>query len=260
MRRRKPRGNGSAELFQYHRVSELVADASQIPEQWQNANHDTPLSYSEILHRMTTGDLRHVEPAKRLIEDITTSENFDAKRSTWLPAISGAYPSIPDYLSGRPDSMRRQTRVQSQGVPIGLWVDVISSAGVSLENLQRRGIAVLALGMHLQRFRPVQLHVMATTMSQGGVCLDLETTPFDISVASDFLCNGETARLPMYAIIRNATNDWVGSMVTDVDYLRKCWDIPEGDLVLCGTHLNDRHMIDNPVQWINETAQRLSTV
>lgn len=249
----------SVRNFHFHTVADLVAEARKVTDSgWQTGGHYSPLSYREVLDRMLQGDLRHVSPAEAIMDQVNASADWSATKKQWRRNVYGAFPCVPAYLANDPLPMRSLINVETQGLPIGLWVDVVSSAGVSLEKLLRRGIAVLSLAMYLQRFRPVTLHVLVSTCNQGSVCLNLETTPFDVSVAADFLCNGETARLPMYAILRRATNAYLGSIQTDEEVIRQTWNIPPGDLVLTGTHLFDTDILNDPVAWVNKTSNKLT--
>lgn len=238
----------------FNSISAMVERARQVPERWHTAGHKSPLTYAEVLNRLLFGDERHVPESQCLLDKIEVEVDYDSVRAAWFPSASGAYPSIPDYLHNSPTSMRTRRKVENRNVPIGLWVDVTSSAAVSLEDLKKRGISVLALAMYLQAFRPVELHITISTKTQGSVVLDMDTTPFNISQAADILCNGETARLPMYAIIRHTSDDLLGSIQDDPKELRKAYNIPEGDLVITGTHVLNQLAISDPIAWINSIA------
>ncbi len=224
--------------------------AARVPEQWHTGGHVTPLPYNAVVARLPVGDPSHVERANAILAEIDDVLS-DVTTPAWMPSVCGAYPIVPEYLAGMPDCMRMAQAQPVESSPVGLWVDVVSSAGVPLHELRNRGIAVLALALKLQQFKPVTLHVVVGTEFQGSICMDMETTPFDISVAANFLCNGETARLPMYAILREHVQSPLGSLVRpDMNLLRKRFSVPTEDIFLTGTHLNDFEIRTNPVQWV----------
>lgn len=150
---------------------------------------------TEAYDACTKGDLDAVPEAERMINQI--SANVETTRSVWDPAVAGAYPIVPDYLSGHPLNMRRRTHIVNENSPIRIYLDLTSSAGIESDKLARRGIAFLALAMLLTRSRPVEMHVFAALGgrnhrdSGGGiVACKLPTAPLDIAIAAGVFTKG----------------------------------------------------------------------
>src|SRR4029450_10054823 len=78
-------------------------------------------------------------------------------RPEWHSSVAGAFPSVPDFLAGIPECMRRRVVQPNELTPLTVWICTTSSGGVEFEDLQRRGVAVLALAMALANARPVEI-------------------------------------------------------------------------------------------------------
>jgi len=156
----------------------------------------TGSSIGEAYAACTEGDLSAVPEAERMIDQI--SANVETTRSQWDPAVAGAYPMVPDYLSGHPLNMRRRTHVANENAPLRIYLDLTSSAGVESDKLTKRGIAFLALAMLLTRSRPVEMHVFTALGSarqrspknSGIVSIKLPTAPLDLAIAAGVFTKG----------------------------------------------------------------------
>ena len=73
----------------------------------------------------------------------------------------GAYPIVPEFLTGMPDCMRRNVHVEGESMPLRVVVGLTSSGGITSDQLLRRGTAILAFVMAAAKCRPVQLEVLA---------------------------------------------------------------------------------------------------
>ncbi len=58
----------------------------------------------------TNGDTRHVASAELLLSQMDTDLNIKSRQ--WVSEVCGAFPSVPDYLSGNPESMRTRHRCE----------------------------------------------------------------------------------------------------------------------------------------------------
>ena len=85
---------------------------------------------------------------------------FQARKWTTVDAVAGGAPNVGAYLAGSPVSMRRRQRVMNDFAPLTIFLDVVSSGGISAEYLKKRGAAVLALVRMLGATRPVQLYAV----------------------------------------------------------------------------------------------------
>lgn len=223
-----------------------------------------------VLH-CTHGDTSRVAEAEEMIERLTL--DIDIPRSAWTPAPCGAYPIIPEYLAGRPDSMRRRIMTDTDTAPIRLYLDLVSSGGIDADVLLRRGVAFLALAMALSRVRPVTLSVvmpMATNSDRGGqiVVIQINAAPLDIATACGALCDGAVTRGLGYAYLHSLGGNgrWynAGNAHDREGYIRKvraALDCTPNDIFIPGMYSADPDpMLADPVAFINAALSRIEGV
>ena len=70
----------------------------------------------------------------------------------WQSSVCGAFPSVPDYLSGMPENMRRRTHNPDESTLIRIFY---CTSGYDSLN---RSCAALALAIALSNTRPVELY------------------------------------------------------------------------------------------------------
>lgn len=125
----------------------------------------------------------------------------DRDVQTWQPSIMGAYPIVPDYLMGRIDAMRMKQQEESAVAPIKVYIECAVSAGVTHDQLIRRGTAIAALLMRMNEERPVELYMFAAWnlyTCKNHKCMwtmRLDSTP--ISVSQVLHCIAEPTFLRM---------------------------------------------------------------
>jgi hypothetical protein len=247
---------GGRKIFTYARMTDLAADARQIEAKWQNCGHETPISYRECCDVLVSGDEKQVPSAQRLLDKLMV-ESLEVSQPAWMREVAGAYPSVPDFLANDPESMFTLQPVESPTAPITVWIDLMSSGGCSLQELENRGIAMLALVLKLQQVRPVRMNVCYGAPSNGcGLVLPWPTQPVELATTCAVLCRGELTRLPLMAILRKASQDYIGMGLQTDEEMRGFFEIPEGDLVLRAMILNNTLMRTNPVAWVNEQLKK----
>jgi len=116
--------------------------------------------------------------------------------------VVGAVPNIPAFLAGHPQHMRRRERVARDNAPLTIYMDLTSSAAISAETVQKRGIVLLALTRMLVEHRPVALWVGISKGSgygaagpvSGTVAWRIDTTPLDLARAAFHISSTVMAR------------------------------------------------------------------
>lgn len=146
------------------------------------------------------GDPALVEASDRIMAALEAinppSSAFETQR-----AVVGGVPSVPDFLSGNPMNMRLRRRVERQGAPLAIGVNLVVSSGVDHKTIQRRGAAVLALVRNLAARRPVSLFVMGGMKVKGlNLCpvVQIDTAPLDLARAAWALSAVGCARQMMF--------------------------------------------------------------
>jgi len=93
---------------------------------------------------------------------------------------------IADWCAGSPTPMRRRVKRIKDTAPIKIVVDTFVSQGVDSDVLKRRGAAIVALVMLVQRFKPVDLFACSSsthTEREGyrHFVIRLESRPVSLS-------------------------------------------------------------------------------
>jgi len=161
------------------------------------------------LRRTVSGDNSKVARAEKLLDQIEAQ--VDRDHATWQNAVVGAYPDVPAFLANNPDNMRRRVLTEDERSPIRVWVDVVSSAGITWQQLEPRGVAALALVMQLIRCgRAVELYTFTSLHGRIGgetvICVKLPTQPIDISVVAYCLTSQGFSRGVTYEARRQLNN------------------------------------------------------
>ncbi len=160
-----------------------------------------------------TGSLQHVRSggsessvpaAERLIAQIQATLPETLTRR-WSLDLAGAFPCVPAYLSGEPESMFTLADVPAETSPVRVYVCSTSSAGVSHQDLMKRGSACLALILLASRTRPVELysyaHCAETRNERGDALIvqRLQSSPMMLAEVAYVLTSAGWARNLTYA-------------------------------------------------------------
>jgi hypothetical protein len=207
-------------------------------------------TFKEIIDRAIHGDESLVPEAEKLIAQLDA--DIELEHPEWLSSVYGAYPVVPEYLAGSPTPMRHKTRVPAENEPIGIWVDLTSSAGVSYELIKKRGIVVLALVLKLQQVRAVDLHCCCCLPSVNSyVDLVMPTRPMQLGVVTHVMTCVGFARHVMYGAVETWIKRSCNSRVINTDSeFRRVLDIPENDVTIIGSHLNSVRELSNSLAWV----------
>jgi hypothetical protein len=152
------------------------------------------------------GDDRLVAQAATMLDQFNLAiETTGVQR---MASPFGAYPIVPEFLSGYPDCMRRNVHVEGESMPLRVVVGLTSSGAISSEQLLRRGVAILAFVMAAGKCRPVQLEVLAALsgceMANGEdytiVRAPIASSPLDLASACYALTSAGFQRRIGYGI------------------------------------------------------------
>jgi hypothetical protein len=167
------------------------------------------LSSEQALALTVHGDESRVVAAQALIDQFSSDVDLGQVYPTWSPDMVGSYPIVPNVLAGVPETMMRRVMETSERAPITIWVCVTSSGGVQALDMERRGIAIMALAMALSQTRAVNIRIFS---GLGGhnysgnhlVSVDL-LQPLSLSQAAFMLSSQAFARGLTYKFLNNAT-------------------------------------------------------
>jgi hypothetical protein len=169
--------------------------AKGIPSGSYFASWGGGVTWQQAINRAVAGDTTLVAQAEDLIAQLEVA--VEAPRSEWTRSAAGAYPIVPEALAGHPDPMRRRHMIADERAPLRVVIDLTSSAGISAEQLERRGVAYLALAMFLSVERPVTLEVAVGMGGHRAACfvvVGVPAAPLDLATACNALTSAAFAR------------------------------------------------------------------
>ena len=226
-------------------------------------------SISKLLDRCIAGDERRIGEAERLLDKLR--EEIEIPKPQWQASQWGAFPSVPDYLSGEPDCMRMMAWDPNQTAPVKVWFDPTSSAAIGHEDLAKRGTAVLALVMGLSQIRPVELWTFSDLDAYGKdhalITAKIQTNPLMLSEACFALCNPGYARGLTYSYAERRMDfqgywgfgDYCEDAGERVETMRASLRADPMDVVIPGINRHDE-LLQNPLEWVRREIRRHTQV
>jgi hypothetical protein len=164
-------------------------------------------SSAQALKLVRQGDEKRVEAAQAICDQFQNDIDLGQSWPQWETDVCGAYPCVPNYLAGVPETMYRKQVVQSDRAPITIWVCVTSSGGCDADALEKRGIAIQALAMALSVTRQVQIRIFSGLDGGRGdhiMSVDLPS-PAVLSQAAFMLASQSFSRGLTYEFLEKAT-------------------------------------------------------
>lgn len=228
-------------------------------------------SYQQARVNLLKGRLENVANANTIVDKLV-GEGVELDQQQWEQSVAGYFPCVPAYLADSPECMFRQVEVQSDRAPVRVFASVCASAGVSSEDLEKRGTAILALCMKLSNIRPVELVVFADL--GGGkydgkewACIPtvkIETSPLDLATAT--YCLTAPAFLRQLCFHFGDSLGWRSEWAwgrdprnpTAQEKTKALLGVGENDLFITGGYSEDP-LIQRPVEWLNEQMERFVT-
>lgn len=210
------------------------------------------------------GDLEGVADAERLLESIHAK--LETRLTVVSPSPCGAYPIVPEYLAGRPDSMRRRVHALDESAPIRVFIDLTCSAKIDHKALTARGIAFLALAMLMARTRPVEMFavVACTGSNHTAAVIRIPTAPLEIATVTGLFARGAVRTLGYGYLARacGGGGNWLknsvarsGDLTGYIKLLRRVIGAADSDLVIGPAHYNDLSISD-PVKFVQNMIDR----
>lgn len=180
-------------IFKFHSIPEFIAGMKGVnasnsgSQSWMGGDPEVAMA------QLTTGNLDRVPASDKLMTKYESLINYQSSKFINVDDICGGVPNVPAYLAGSPLTMRRRKRISSELGPLVICANLVSSAGISADKLERRNIALLSLVRALQAKRPVTLWA-GGGMAASGRPYDvvatwtlLETAPMDLARVAHFL-------------------------------------------------------------------------
>lgn len=213
----------------------------------------------KIMEEGTPHLVKHIEEVRKVIW-----ENVPTMQRTWRREVVGAFPSVPAYLAGVPEDMFNIHYDENEHTPLRIWVGVASSAGVSREQLIKRGAAIAAFAQALSQVRPVYITPYTCGGDRGNnsvtVSWDLQSSPMVMSeVAAAIMEENVMRQFAMdceYVANPKTNGAWMYGY-DDEAYMRKMLGCAEEDLWLNSIHYYDP-LLRDPVGWVKSQLKKYS--
>ena len=236
------------------------------------ANAAEPLAYNSHSDASWVGRMGKEESIRCIrqgdLSGVSKSDQFMAKLEDQIFVgtgykniydVVGAIPSVPAYIAGVPECMRRRHRVATESSPLAICVDLTSSGGIDANHVMTRGTAILALVRLLSSIRPIELYANVALGRQGFACeivCKIETAPLDLARAAHILTHPSVSRGLGYAICQQrfrSGGHWPFDLIdthrrTARESLMRI--LPCQDLLYMPPVFARDNAINNPVQWI----------
>jgi hypothetical protein len=234
------------------------------------------VSFEDAIRKTHSGDQALVAPSDLLISQLE-DQIVHTKKWRNVDDVVGAIANVPAFIAGVPQCMRRRQRLDHDDAPVTIFMDLTSSAGISAQDLLKRGTAILAFARLLCEHRAVELWG-GISIGEGGwggkawsntVGWRIDTTPLDLARAAFLLAAPAMARGIGYALGEKTSSrgSWGGSwpfgnhdkhVATQAERLQRA--LGNSELLLVPPiYLNDP-LTQDPVGWIKrELSQYVHT-
>ena len=237
-----------------------------------NLKEWTGETFRESIDFALYGNTALVAEAERLLDRLQT--NLEVRRRQWGSAVAGAFPCVPYYLIGHPESMRRLDDVSSDSAPLRIYVCTSSTMSVDWRHLQQRGIAILAATMALSQTRPVELWTFTSFAGDGehgeyNLMVPINASPLCLSEACVALCSvGYDRNLAMALGYARDTYDggWAGSVGrhlhderASTEACRRLLGAEPDDLVIPMSSSAFTQITADPVAWVQTILNQYTT-
>jgi hypothetical protein len=157
-------------------------DSGGAKSYFNRTSNFTGASKTATIDALTNGaPAAAVAKSDKMLADFEQVIRVETSRFETVNAVAGGVANVPAFLAGHPMAMRQRRRVDSALGPLTVLVDVTTSAHISEQTIERRGIAVLALIRALAAVRPIDLHLVFAARANNAeyeprnVCFHCQT-------------------------------------------------------------------------------------
>ncbi len=225
-------------------------------------------SHEEIGQLLLIGDDEMVRKCDKLLSKLDNIELPLLPQSEVRRDVFGSRVSIGEYSTGSPTCMRRRIKVQSEVAPLKIMVGISSSACIDADQLQRRGMLMLALLRKIELVRPVDLFVFCELDGREDgdyfPVVKIDSRPLALGVAASAICHTATARHLLYGwgrvragyCGRFAKGFKGGKDATYETRRMKVLGCTQDDLIF-DSPVEWDNSFDNPEKWLQDQLKRV---
>lgn len=218
------------------------------------------------------GDEKLVEEASKYIEHFNV--NISTEIPIHQPSPFGGRFIIPEAILGWPEPARKLTRRYEDTAPLTVYFSNTCSGGIDVNQMIKRGMAIMAFVMAMSYVRPVRViyfSELGGNKDVGGwinVTYEIPTSPMSLSEAAYCMGSMALTRGSAYAIGEHSGHGYHGQWADHYlrlggesgkpeyyDFLKKNLGAEKDDLILGSVFINDPTIAD-PVGWLQKTLAR----
>lgn len=221
---------------------------------------------AQIRASLANGNTDAVPKAEAVLDKINARLDLSGIAPRWGRSVVGAFPDVPAFLAGAPESMIRREPGESPRGAISVYYSPVAAAKTSHETWHANGITVLAAIMALSRVRPVNAYCF-TPYGIGDHVIRLRTDPMVLSESAYILTSPGFFRAVSYEYA--ATFGWGGgwgnwscsktggssaggwSRERKTAHMKKILGMGEDDILIPALDPAAMAEISDPVTWIN---------
>ena len=141
-------------------------------------------SFFDAITRLSEGNMGMVPKSDELLTKFEAIE-IETPKKGWRNDVVGERANVQAHLKGHPMAMRRRSREDNAFSPVTVFVNVAASSMFSAEQIQKRGIAILAFVRLLAMRRPVELYVGLISRGYSNnmscIAVRMDTAPLDLA-------------------------------------------------------------------------------
>ena len=220
-------------------------------------------TFAEFQKHVVTGENKRVAESEKFLEAIQDQVPV-SKGWRNQDDVVGALPNVPAMLAGHPQHMRRRQRVSKETAPLSIYMDLTSSGGIGAAQVNKRGLALMALTRLLIEHRAVALWVGASLGGHGRagtVAWQIDTAPLDLARATYHVSATSMSRLFGYSLNQDVFK--TGGGWPFGNYGLHCQtaktrlqNILGGDILYIEPIMLGDELTNDPIGWIKRTMAK----
>lgn len=209
---------------------------------------------------LESGSDANVQAAKDLLTKF--QENVEVPSHKWETRMVGAFPNVPAFLAGEPETMWAREEITSDRSPLRIWMGLTSSAGITPAQLTQRGCVLAAFAIALSEKRPVYISPYVNNSDgytqHALVSWDIHTSPLVLAELLGCVSSSQVTRnaglLATYLLNPQTSGHWSKYEESETEMRRRLNAAP-ADMYLPPIHLYDP-MLADPIKWLQENIAR----
>lgn len=235
-----------------------------LPDSWAGGK-----TFDEVEDITLRGGIESdLDEAKKLIDKIEA--NVSVLETSWEPNVMGAFPIVPDYLTGNPMCMMDMVQTEKQGAPVRVWAEGFLSSGNTHQQTLNKVAGICALAMALQQHNPVEIILFDYIWMEKERKKLKQTATFTAPVDIAQLAAVISKRF-VRTLLFNSWHDGTGAKNSNCMYpalrdskepekkARKLFNMADNDVVIMPNSHGGKDfkaILNNPIDWVKDELRK----